>query len=123
MFKEDSLCLFAFIGCVSMAEVLASHVDQALITMIGVDGVSVTSLLQKFATHYTPLNKSYIELKADPLKGGRPRKVHPKDCLGLVLVWTCTRLSLTALQLIFVMTTSNLCMYLWFGRCVIVEVF
>ena len=48
-------------------------------------------------------------------------KVRPEDCLGHVLVWTRTRGSLTALQLVFGMTCSNLCMYLRFGCRVIVE--
>ena len=90
----------------------------------GFDGVSFASLLQKFAPlfdDYTPFHTSHILLKQDPLKGGRPRKVRPEDCLGLVLIWTRTRGSLTALQLIFGMTCSNLCMYLRFGRRVIVE--
>jgi hypothetical protein len=103
---------------------LVSEVDQALITMTGFDGVSFVSLLQKFAPifdDYTPFNMSHILLKQDPSKGGRPRKVRPEDCLGLVLVWTRTRGSLMALQLIFGMTCSNLCMYLRFGRRVIVE--
>ena len=103
---------------------LASEVDQALITMTGFDGVSFASLLQKFAPlfdNYTPFNTSHILLKQDPSKGGRPRKVRPEDYLGLVIVWTHTRGSLTALQLIFGMTCSNLCMYLRFGRRVIVE--
>jgi hypothetical protein len=103
---------------------LASEVDQALITMTGFDGVSFKSLLQKFAplfNDYTPFNTSHILLKQDPSKGGRPRKVRPEDCLGLVLVWTRTRGSLTALQLIFGLSCSNLCMYLRFGCRVIVE--
>jgi len=108
----------------SWRNLLASEVDQALITMTGFDGVTFTSLLQKFAPRfddYTPFNTSHILLKQDPLKGGRPRKVRPEDCLGLVLVWTHTRGSLTALQLIFGMTCSNLCMYLRFGHRLIVE--
>ena len=103
---------------------IASNVDQSLITMTGFDGASFASILQKFAPlfdEYTPFNTSHILLKQDPSKGGRPRKVRPEDCLGLVLVWTRTRGSLTALQLIFGMTCSNLCMYLRFGRRVIVE--
>ena len=102
---------------------LASEVDQALITMTGFDGVSFASLLQKFAPlfdDYTPFNTSHILLKQDP-NGGCPRKVRPEDCLGLMLVWTPTRGSQTALQLIFGMTCSNLCMYLRFGRRVIVK--
>ncbi len=83
---------------------LALKVDQALITMTGFDGVSFTSLLQKFAPlfdDYTPpFNTGHILLKQDSLKGGHPRKVHPDDCIGLVLVWMRTRGSLTALQLI-----------------------
>ena len=89
---------------------LALEVDQALITT-GFDGVSFASLLQKFAPlfdDYTPFNTSHILLKQDPSKGGRPRKLHPEDCFGLVLVWTRTREFLTALQLIFGMTCSNL---------------
>jgi hypothetical protein len=103
---------------------LALEVDQALIPMTDFDGVSVTSFLQKFAplfNNYTPFNTSHILLKQDPSNGGRPRKVRREDCLGLVLVGTCTRGSLTALQLIFGMMCSNLCMYLHFGRHVIVE--
>ena len=91
---------------------------------LGFDGVSFKSLLQKFAPlfdDYTPFNTSHILLKQDPSKGGRPRKVCPEDCLGLVLVWMRTRRSLMALQLIFGLTCSNLCMYLRFGRRVIVE--
>ncbi len=102
-----------------------SEVDQALITMTGFKGISFASLLQKFAPlfdDYTPFNTSHILLKqGDPSKGGRPRKVHPEDCLGLVLVWTRMRGSLMALQFIFGMTCSNLCMYLRFGRRVIIE--
>jgi hypothetical protein len=65
-----------------------SEVDQALITMTGFDGVSFASLLQKFAPlfdDYTPFNTSHILLK-QASKGGRPRKVRPEDCLGLMLV-------------------------------------
>jgi hypothetical protein len=85
---------------------LASDIDQFLITMTGLDGVSFTSLLQKFAPlfdDYTPFHTSHIILKQDSSsKGGRPRMVRPEDCLGLVLVWTCTRGSIMALQLILV---------------------
>ena len=72
---------------------LASDVDQSLITMTGFDGVSFASLLQKFAPLFdenTPFHTSHILLKQDPSKGGCPRKVRPEDCLGLVLIWTRT---------------------------------
>jgi len=55
---------------------LASQVDQALITMTGFDGVSFTSLLQKFAPlfdDYTPFNTSHILLKQDFSKRGCSR--------------------------------------------------
>ena len=73
----------------SWHNLLASEVDQALITMTGLDGISFASHLQKFAPlfdDYTPFNTSHILLKQDPSKGGRPMKVRPEDCLGLVLV-------------------------------------
>ena len=63
---------------------LASDVNQSLITMTGFDGVSFASLLQKFAPlfdDYTPFHTSHILLKQDPSKGGRPRMVRPEDCL------------------------------------------
>jgi hypothetical protein len=103
---------------------LALQVDQALITMTDFDGVSFASLLQKFAPlfdNYTPFDTSHIKLKPDPSKGGRPRKVRLEDCLGLVLVWTRTRGPITVLQLIFGMTSSNLCMHLRFRCHIIVE--
>ena len=53
---------------------------------------------------------------------GRPRKIRPEDCLGLVLAWTRTRGSLMALQLIFGMTFSNLDDYLLFAKWIIVKV-
>ncbi len=49
--------------------------------------------------------------------------VQPEDCLGLVLVWMCTRGSLHVLQLVFGLTYSNLSVYLRFGMCIIVETF
>jgi hypothetical protein len=95
-----------------------------MITMTGFDCLSFQVLLQKFAPlfdDYTAFNKSHIEFKANPSKGGHPRKVHPEDCLGLVLIWTRTRGLLTVLQLIFGMSNSNLHMYLRFGCHIIVE--
>jgi hypothetical protein len=49
--------------------------------------------------------------------------VQPKDCLELVLVWTCTRGPLNILQLIFGLTYSNLSVSLRFGMRFIVETF
>jgi hypothetical protein len=105
-------------------KLLTLQVDQAMITMTGFDCLSFQALLKKFAPlfdDYTPFNRSHIKCKANPSKGGCPRKVHPKDCLGLVLVWMHTRGLLTVLQLIFGMNNSNLHMYLRFGRRIIIE--
>ncbi len=95
-----------------------------MITMTDFDCLFFQALLQKFAPlfdNYNPFNRSHIEFKSDPSLGRRPRNVRPEDCLGLVLVWTRTRGSLTVLQLIFGMSSSNLHMYLNFGQRVIVE--
>ncbi len=54
---------------------------------------------------------------------GRKRKVQPADCLGLVLVWTCTRGSLNVLQLVFGLNYTNLSVYLRFGIRLIVDTF
>jgi hypothetical protein len=109
--EERRLCSRK-IPCVSLlslakspwSNLLVSQANQALITVTGFDGVSFASLLQKFAPlfdDYTPFDTSHIKLKPDPSKGCCPRKVCPEDCLGLVLVWTCTRGPITVLQLIF----------------------
>ena len=54
---------------------------------------------------------------------GRKREVQPKDCLGLVLVWTQTRGSLNVFQLGFGLTYSNLSVYLRFGMWLFVKMF
>ncbi len=94
--------------------------------MTGFDHNSFPTLLQKIAPvfdDYTPFNKQHIELKEDPKKGGQPRVMQPEDCLGLVLVLTWTQESMTALQLIFGLSYANLCVFLRFGRRIIVKVF
>jgi hypothetical protein len=124
LLKEDPLASLLSLAKSPWRNLLVAQVNQALITVTGFNGVSFASLFQKFAPlfdDYTPFDTSHIKLKPDPSKGGRPRKVRPEDCLGLVLVWTCTRGPLTALQLICGMLSSNLCMYLRFGCRVIVE--
>jgi hypothetical protein len=96
-------------------KLFASQVNQAFITMTGFDHNSFTTLLQKFAPafdDYTPFNKQQIERKEDTKKGGWPRVMQLEDCLGLVLVWTRARGSMTALQLIFGLSYANLCVYL-----------
>ena len=96
-------------------KLFASLVNQAFITMTGFDHNAFTTLLQKNALAFddsTPFNKQLIELKEDPKREGQPRMMWPKDCPGLVLVWTWTQGSMTALQLIFCLLYANLCIYL-----------
>ena len=106
-------------------KLLASQVNQAMITMTVFDCLSFWPLLQKLAAffyHCTLFNNSHmIVFKADTSNGGHPRMAHPEDCLGLVLVWTCTKGSMTALQYIFGMSHSNLYMYLRLKCQVIAE--
>jgi hypothetical protein len=54
---------------------------------------------------------------------GQRRVVQPEDCLGLVLVWTCTSGSLNVLQLVFGLTYSNLAVHLRFGMRLVVKTF
>jgi hypothetical protein len=44
---------------------------------------------------------------------GQKREVQPEDCLGLVLVWTCTRGPLDVLQLVFGLTL----LFIWDLAC------
>ena len=87
---------------------LASEVNQALITMTGLDGVSFTSLLQKFAPLFDdyPLQHKH---KSHPVEARSFERRSSKEIAPGGLSW---RGSLAALQLIFGMTCSNLCMYL-----------
>ena len=94
-----------------------SEVNQALITMTGFDGLSFTSLLQKFAPLFDdyPLQHKH---KSHPVEARSFERRSSKEDSPGGLSW---RGSLAALQLIFGMTCSNLCMYLRLGRHTIVE--
>ncbi len=104
-----------------------SQNDQGLITLTGFDCSTFDSLCALFAPvfdSYTPFvasGSSCFERKKHVNKG-RPRKIRPEDCLGLVLAWTRTRGSLMVLQLIFGMTYTNLDDYLLFAKRIIVKV-
>ena len=95
--------------------------------MTGFDCTTFNSLCALFAPvfdSYTPFvasGSSCFERKKHVNKG-RPRKIRPEDCLGLVLAWTRTSGSLMALQLIFGMTYTNLDDYLLFAKRIIVKV-
>jgi len=93
------------------------EVDQALITMTGFDGLSFTSLLHKF----TPLFDDYPlqnKHKSHPVEARSFKRRLSKEGSPGGLSW---RGSLVALQLIFGMTCSNLCMYLQLDCHTIVE--
>jgi hypothetical protein len=86
--------------------------------MLGFDYESFDKVLKKFApifSGHTPFEESGMIVKFEYVQGRR-RVVQPEDCLGLVLVWMCTRGSLHVLQLVFRLTYSNLSVYLTFGH-------
>jgi hypothetical protein len=107
--------------------VLDSRNDQALITLTGFDFETFEWLCAKFypiySTHSPFLGEGgRIKKIPETSKGGRPRLVSAADCLGLCLAWTRTRGSTMVLQLIFGVTSSNVSIYLRFGRRILVAV-
>eukprot|EP00957_Ditylum_brightwellii_P152551 11612096-Ditylum_brightwellii.AAC.1 len=68
--------------------------DAVLITVTGFDHQGFSWFLQQFKEVYdntTVLGKyDYIIHPKEKTKG-RPRLLDGTDCLGLILVWTCTR--------------------------------
>ncbi len=93
--------------------------------MMGVDANSFDRLLEKFGPMFPgnmPFDESgmIVEFK---YTCGQKRKVQPKDCLGLVLVWTRTSGSLNVLSFIFGLTYTNLSIYLRFGVRLFFETF
>ena len=67
--------------------------DQGLITLTGFDCASFASLCEIFVpifdsyTPFIPSGKSCFKRKKQKNKGMK-QKIHPEDCLGLVLAWT-----------------------------------
>ncbi len=85
--------------------------------MLWFDCKSFDKVLKKFApmfSGHTPFNESEMIIEFEYIQG-RSRVVQPKDCLGLVLVWACTRGLLNVLKLVFGLTYSNHSVYLRFG--------
>lgn len=98
-----------------------SYNNQALITVTGLSYHAFEYLVNKFAWYfdnYTPFNGRVTRR----VNRGRHRRINAIDCLGLALVWTRTRGSLLALQMIFGLSMTNLCEYLRFGRRIVVQV-
>jgi hypothetical protein len=93
--------------------------------MTGFDCFSFNSLLVKFGPMFvghTPFDESGMIVEFE-YRTRRKRKIQLADCLGLVLVWTCTRGLLNVLQLVFGLTYTNLSVYLRFGIRLIVNTF
>ena len=92
---------------------------------MGFDCLSFDRILDKFGpmfSGHTPFDESGMIVEFNYTRGQK-RVVQPADCLGLVLVWTCTRGSHNVLQLVFGLTYTNLSVYLRFGISLIVETF
>ena len=96
-----------------------------MITLTGFDFRSFHHLLSLFAPlydRYTPfVNADGFVIKKVSLSRGRPRLMHPSDCLGLILGWSRTRGSLMVLQLVFGMTMTPIAKYLQFARRILVK--
>ena len=82
--------------------------------MMGFDCESFSRILEKFcpifSTH-NPFDKSGMIVEFEHIRG-RKRVVQPEDCLGLVLVWTRTRVSMNVLQLVFGLKYANLSVHM-----------
>jgi hypothetical protein len=98
-----------------------------MITLTGLDCHAFDSLCGIFVpdfdsyTPFVPLGESCFGRMKQRNKGW-PQQIWQEDFLGLVLVWTRTRGSLMALQLIFGMTYCNLDDYLLFAKRILVRV-
>ena len=97
--------------------ILVSGNDQSLITITGLDFSVFGELMERFEPMYSqysvaPVDGKYVKVKD---KSGRRRLMKGEDCLGLVLVWTRTRGSLTLLQVVFGMSRTGIENYLRFG--------
>lgn len=103
----------------------ASGDDQAMITLTGFNFCSFYHLLTLFAPlydEYTPfINKDGFIVRKVSLSRGRPRMMHPADCLGLVLGWSRTQGSLMVLQLMFGLTMNPGAKYLQFAWRILVK--
>ena len=97
-----------------------------MITQTGFDMPSFHFLLNLFTPvydNYTPfVDKDGFIIQKVSLSRGRPRLMHPADCLGLVLAWSRTRGSLMVLQLIFGLTMTPVSKYLQFVRRILVKI-
>jgi hypothetical protein len=92
---------------------------------MGFDCKSFDKILENFGPMFSshmPFNESGFIIPFKYVRGGK-RNVQPEDCLGLVLVWTRTRVALNVLQLVFGLTYTNLSVYLRFVIRLLIETF
>ena len=111
------------VGTSPWRKLFYSYNNQSLITVTGVDHETFEYLLQKFKPYFdqfTPFGDMDDEIEKHK-KLGQRQAVTAVDGLGIVLAWTRTRGSVYFLQIQFGMSMTNLCMYLWFGHRIIVE--
>ena len=105
-------------------KVYESKNNQTFVTLTELDCASFHALVPQFEEHYTSTSPSpdangkYVPI--DP-KRGRNRLLRPEDCLGLVLMWTRTRGSLSSTQLIFGISYTTCCDYLKFGTRILLK--
>ncbi len=104
-------------------KILVSGNDQSLITITGLDFSVFGELMERFEPMYSqysvaPVDGKYVKVKD---KSGRRRLMKGEDCLGLVLVWTRTRGSLTLLQVVFGMSRTGIEDYLRFGKRILIK--
>jgi DDE superfamily endonuclease len=101
--------------------------DQALICATGFDHDTFSWLEERFTPLFnsnSPYSTDGFIRSIDPLRirGGRPRKIDANTCLGLTLMWTRTRGSLSVLQCLFGITGSPLDLWLRFGRKLVIAI-
>ena len=89
----------------------------------GLDFSVFGELMERFELTYNqysvvPVDGKYVKRKAT---SGRRRLMKGEDCLGLVLVWTRTRGSLTLLQVVFGMLRTGIEDYLRFGKRILIK--
>jgi hypothetical protein len=123
--QKISQCALVPLKLSPWQKLLALQNDQAYVTMMGSNCKSFSKILEKFApvlSGHMPSDKSGMIVQFKYTRGQK-REVQTKDCLGLVLVWMCTRGLLNVLQLVFGLTYTNLFVYLIFGICLIIKTF
>ena len=106
-------------------KIYQSKNNQSFVTLTGFDWPSFHALVPEFETHYTSTsptvdaNGKYVKINP---RRGRNRYLQPEDCLGLVMMWTRTRGSLSNLQVIFGISFTTCSDYLKFGVRILLKV-